>query len=87
MFTSGNFGDANISLVTVVTGVGDELASEEWIGVCGESRTKCGRFLRITALGVCTIYSLGVSVSFNTTPGFLSVVTCTSVPEAIGGSS
>ena len=23
---------------------------------------------------------------FNTTPGFLSVVTCTSVPEVIGGS-
>ena len=37
MFISGNFGDANISLFTVVSGVGDELASEEWIGVCGES--------------------------------------------------
>ena len=33
MFISGNFGDANIFLFTVVTGVGDELASEEWIGV------------------------------------------------------
>ena len=37
MFISGNFGDADISLFTVVTGVGDELASEKWIGVCGES--------------------------------------------------
>ena len=87
MFISGNFGDANISLFTVVSGVGDELASEEWIGVCGESRTNCRWFLRITALGICTIYCLGVSVSFNTTPGFLSVVTCTSVPEVIGGRS
>ena len=86
MFFSGNFGDADISLFTVVTGVGDELASEEWIGVCGESGTKCRRFLRITALGACTIYCLGVSDSFNTTPGFLSVITCTSVPEVIGGS-
>ena len=86
MFISGNFGDANISLFTVVTGVSDELTSEEWIGVCGESGTKCQQFLPITALGVCTIYCLGVSVSFNTTPGFLYVVTCTSVPEVIGGS-
>ena len=86
MFISGNFGDANISLFTVVTGVGDELASEEWIGVCGESGTKCRRFLRTTALDVCTIYCLGVSVPFNTTSGFLSVVTCTSVLEVIGGS-
>ena len=86
MFISGNFGDANISLFTVVTGVGDELASEEWIGVFGESGIKCRQFLRITALGVCTIYCLGVSVSFNTTHGFLFVITCTSVPEVIGGS-
>ena len=41
MFISGNFGDANISLFTFVTGVGDELASEGWIGVCGENGTKC----------------------------------------------
>ena len=86
MFISGNFGDANISLFTVVTGVGDKLGSKDWTGVCGESGIKCRRFLRITALGACTIYSLGVSVSCNTTPDFLSVVTCTSVPEAIGGS-
>ena len=86
MFISGNFGDENISLFTVVTGVGDKLASEEWIVVCGESGTKYRRFLRITALGVCTIYCLGVAVSFNTAPGFLSVVACTSVPEVIGGS-
>ena len=29
MFISGKFGDANICLFTVVTDVGDELASEE----------------------------------------------------------
>ena len=87
MFISGSFGDANISFFTVVTSVGDELAPEEWIGVCGESGTKFQLFLRITALSVCTIYCLGVSVFFNTTPGFLFVVTCTEVPEVIGGSS
>ena len=70
MLISGNFGDANISLFTVVTGVGDELASEDWIGVCGESESKCRPFLRITALGVCVIYCFGVSVSFNTIPGY-----------------
>ena len=86
MLISGNFGDANISLFTVITGVGDELASKDWIGVFGESGIKCRRFLRITALGVCTIYCLRVSVSFKTTPCYLSVVTCTSVPKAISGS-
>ena len=55
------------------------------LGFVERVKTKCRQFLRITALGVCTIYCLGVSVSFNTTPGFLSVVTCTSVPEVIGG--
>ena len=37
MLISGNFEEANISLFTVVTGVGDELGSEDWIRVCGES--------------------------------------------------
>ena len=44
MFISGNFGDANISLFTVVTGVGDELASEDWTEICGESGTKIDGF-------------------------------------------
>ena len=65
MFISGNFGNTNISLFTVVTGVGNELASEDWIRVCGESGIKCRQFLRITGLGVCTIYCLRVSSFFH----------------------
>ena len=45
MFISGNFGDANIFLFTVVIGVGDELTSEDWTGVCRESGIKCRWFL------------------------------------------
>ena len=33
MLISGSFGDANISLFTVVTGVGDGLCSKDWIGL------------------------------------------------------
>ena len=58
MSISVNFGDETISLFTVVTGVGDELYSEDWTGFCGESGIK--------VVDSCRIFSTKWSDTFRT---------------------
>ena len=48
--------------------------------------TRCLRFLRMMAVGVCTEYCLGLPISFKTIPCLLSLVICTSVPGTNDGS-
>ena len=73
-------------LAGVLEGAGVEYLTALGLGVSGDSGTRCLRFLRMMAFGVCTAYCLGLPASFKTTPCLSSVVICTSVPGTNGGS-
>ena len=70
----------------VLAGAGVEYLTGLGFGVSGDTGTRCLRFLRMMAVGVCTAYCLGLPVSFKTALCLLSVVICTSVPGTNGGS-
>ena len=73
-------------LADVLAGAGVEYLTGPALEVSGGSGTRCLRFLRKMAVGVCTTYCLGLPVSFKTTPCLSSVIICTSVPGTNGGS-
>ena len=51
-------------LAGVLADAGVEYLTELGLRVSGDSGTRCLRFLRMMAVGVCTAYCLGLAVSF-----------------------